>query len=711
MSIHLPHLGAIACNASAIAAAEAMLQLPPAQLYQTFLTGRETEEVAIAARALIDHVLDGGLQQGTAIQAWGSLQERGTLDQLKEELISHTSLIHVYSLRRSDEWRAMFSQAMLPVNRAAGRWLDMVSQVATQPCPHANALLRQRMSLPQDSMAPLRPQEVPSALQSSEVWLVGCFYLALGMYGATYFPEIVATEWAYRWIALQTGRENDVDRADRQARHDRATEVFLAYDASLLALGQDTQGQQASAMRARMRHAARVIAALELRVAIHCAEAATRRSAAPVSARVAELIADVAPMTGKHHQKVKLGGQRLADRFADPTLDAAALVADLEHSPFVRMDATGKCPLLNGLKFGGSMFGVFSDEQHALLTQWIMQLGKGQEPIGHDSSGQAAMSLPSVSAPLTFAPRGLMACDAVPDDQRELFYQLVNIENHPHLLVHAARIVEQGLARARVRQEDPLPGKYTFSRYFDYSASGLTDRMEEIYRNLLVEPYTALREVPPREKVVFQQMTAMLGNLIDGAWLSGVQPNDPGLGGVRGRLHEIYADEMGRGEVAKNHIQLIYDVLESMDVSLPHVKSRDFIDQCELPDSVYPFAIHQLALSLFPRERLPEIVGYNLAIEMFGLGEFRMHEVQKLRHHGFDTCYEEVHLSIDNMATGHARSSLELTIDYLEAVRVQMGEASCQSTWRRVWDGYAYFAQFVEGQRQQPTSRPAELVI
>jgi hypothetical protein len=148
-----------------------------------------------------------------------------------------------------------------------------------------------------------------------------------------------------------------------------------------------------------------------------------------------------------------------------------------------------------------------------------------------------------------------------------------------------------------------------------------------------------------------------------------------------------------------------------MKVSLPHVSSRAFIDQCDIPDSAYPFAIHQLALSLFPRERLPEIVGYNLAIEMFGLGELRMHEVQKLKHHGFDTSYEEVHLSIDNMATGHARSSLELTIAYLEAIRSQMGEDSCQATWRRVWDGYAYFAQFVERPSRQMDSRPAELVI
>lgn len=707
----MPHLHMMVANGDAIAAAKAMLQLPPAELYQKFLIGREDEAVAIAAKALIDHVLEGGLQDGSAIKAWASLEERHTLDALKEEMISHTSLIHVYAQRRSDEWRSMYRQAMLPVTRAAGRWLDSVSQVATQPCPHANAMLRQRMRMPLGSMKSLHPREVPKTLQSDEVWLVGCYYLALGMYGATYFPEIVATEWAYRWIALQRGRDGDSDRIVNQARYDAATEAFLAYDGALLQIGEEVDKPNAAIMRLRMRHAARVIASLEVRVANHCAEAACRRSATPPAVRVAELIAEVAPMTGKHHQKVRVGGQRLADRFADPRMDAAALVADLERSPFVRMDSKGQCPLLNGLKFGGSMFGVFSQEQHALLADWIAQLDAGKGKADPAPPGQPAMSLPPQAAPLAFAPRGLATSDSVPDDQRELFFQLVNIEAHPYLLRHAAHIVDQGLARARGRHDDPLPGKYTFSRYFEYSASALTERMEEIYRNLLVEPYASLPEVPSKEEVVFQQMTAMLGNLIDGAWLAGVQACDPGLGDVRERLYEIYADEMGRGEVPKNHIQLIYAVLQSMNVTLPHVSSRAFIDQCDIPDSAYPFAIHQLALSLFPRERLPEIVGYNLAIEMFGLGELRMHEVQKLRYHGFDSSYEEVHLSIDNMATGHARSSLELTIAYLEAIRSQMGEGSCQTTWRRVWDGYSYFAQFVERPRRQLGSRPAELVI
>jgi hypothetical protein len=161
-------------------------------------------------------------------------------------------------------------------------------------------------------------------------------------------------------------------------------------------------------------------------------------------------------------------------------------------------------------------------------------------------------------------------------------------------------------------------------------------------------------------------------------------------------LASIYADEMGRGDVRKNHITLIVQVLRSMDIDLPHIRDDAFLDQGELPDHLYGFAIHQLCLALFPDSHYPEILGYNLGIEMFGLGEMRLHEMQKLRHHGFDPVYEEAHLSIDNFSAGHARQSAEIIVAYLDDVARTVGADAVPGEWRRIWRGYASFAYFVE---------------
>ena len=145
--------------------------------------------------------------------------------------------------------------------------------------------------------------------------------------------------------------------------------------------------------------------------------------------------------------------------------------------------------------------------------------------------------------------------------------------------------------------------------------------------------------------------------LVDGAWagrtgnLGRYQRRSDGL------LFSVYADEMGLGELRKNHVALIRQVLANLGLVLPHIRDGAFRDQAELPDSTYDYALHQLCLSLFPDTLYNEILGFNLGIELSGLGRQRMHQIQLLRAHGLDASYEEIHLSIDNLSAGHARQA------------------------------------------------------
>jgi hypothetical protein len=144
------------------------------------------------------------------------------------------------------------------------------------------------------------------------------------------------------------------------------------------------------------------------------------------------------------------------------------------------------------------------------------------------------------------------------------------------------------------------------------------------------------------------------------------------------------ADEMGNGDLRKNHITLTHRVLASAGIELPHIRDEAFMEQDELPDDLYGFAIQQLCMCLFPDRFYNEILGYNLAIEMFGSGEMRLHEIQKLRHHGMDTCYEQAHLTIDNFSAGHAKQAADIIVSHLDGVRRTLGDAAVAAEWRRV---------------------------
>src|SRR5260370_22512703 len=101
-------------------------------------------------------------------------------------------------------------------------------------------------------------------------------------------------------------------------------------------------------------------------------------------------------------------------------------------------------------------------------------------------------------------------------------------------------------------------------------------------------------------------------------------------------------------------------------------------------------------MALFPDPYYNEILGYNLAIEMFGLGELRLHEIQKLRHYGFDDCYEQAHLTIDNISAGHSRQAADIIVCYLDEVRRARGDAALPQESRREWRGYPSLAYFFE---------------
>lgn len=220
--------------------------------------------------------------------------------------------------------------------------------------------------------------------------------------------------------------------------------------------------------------------------------------------------------------------------------------------------------------------------------------------------------------------------------------------------------------------------------------------MDRIYWEKLVDRYEPLDEVPSRNEVIDGQKAFALAAMIDGSWAYRIGNVGRFERDSDALLVAIYLDEMGRGDLQKNHITLIHQVLASLGIRLPHIRDEAFIDQDELDDIFHSFSVYQLALAMFPDTFYNEILGYNLGIELFGLGFVRLHEIQKLRHHGFDAAYEVTHLSIDNLSSGHARQSVDAIVSYLDDVRCTVGEAAVQREWRRIWRGYASFAFFIE---------------
>lgn len=697
-----------------------ILSAPPEAILQRFLRDQESEAVLLAARKIIAAFLADtrGTRAGAEAGAGGDADDDGDADADADVIAARVRTVReelAATVRPLAEAGADAHQSVLrqraPLALAAGCWLDMVSQPATQPSVIVNHLFRHHYRLkgegfPQrslhhrrrraleDSGAYLPEIDANDFLRKVEVRpltaLHACFYVALSRLPASFLPEVAGVHYAFFALGL-----DDLLCGTPALLPEPALREALAEYLELTRLGPDGPSQ-----RRRLRRAVQLVLTLEREHAAMLAKLAAWQASLPLDSQVAAIVARHAPFAGRQHRNVRVHGRLLSETFADPDLDVAAFVEELRASRQLRPLRTGGCRLLNAIRFGGPMFGIFDEREAATLKAWVaaVQAGAPPEvelPVNRVGDEQAAQWLAAVTAS---EPGDVRFAEAAPRDDRELFYRLVNIERFPNTLPLARQRAAAGFADGEILFTHGAAGRYTDASYFDYSPEALLARIDSIYWDKLVNPYRPLEEIPDREDVVFGQSTFALGSLVDGAWAHRIG----NLGRFRRRsdalLFAIYADEMGQGDLAKNHVTLIHQVLASLSIRLPHIRDAAFQEQGELPDNYYGFSVHQMCMSFFPDSFYNEILGYNLAVEMFGLGELRMHEIQKLRSHGFDTSYEEVHLSIDNLSAGHSRQAAEVIVSFLDGVERDLGSAAVQDEWRRVWRGYAAFAYFAEHQ-------------
>lgn len=692
-----------------------LLTAPADALFLGLLRNQESEPALLAARCVLAAFLEGERQSAEPPIA---VSADAIAEQVAAVRTRITTNIDAFASAEPQARTAVLRQRA-PLALLSGCWLDNVSQPATQPALIVNRLFVHHFAL-RGQGVPARslPHTRRRMLESHGIYLPNiaatdlsqqtgmrrltalhaAFYLALSRFPASFLPEVVGVHYVFFALGVDDRLLHTEPALDESELRAVLTEYLHL-----------TEGHEDGAMlRQRVLSAVRLVLTLEIEHVEMLGELAARQAGLSLEGRVAEIVERHARYAGRQHGRVRLGDQLLSDVLDDPDFDLATFVSELRGSRHFQPLRAGGCRFLRAIKFGGPMFGVFDESEAAVFKAWAAAIEAG-EPAGqltpnHVGDDRAALWTQRLRGARTDAT--VLTEPVVPND-RVLFYRLVNIEHFANTLSQARQRAERGLDAAEVLFEHGAGGRYTDASWFDYHPDALRDRVDRIYWQKLVEPFRPLTEIPDREAVVFGQKVFGLGSLIDGTWAYRIgnlgryeRPSD-------GMLFSIYADEMGRGDLEKNHITLIHRVLRSMSIELPHIRDEAFLDQDELPDHLYGFAVHQICLALFPDSLYEEILGYNLGIEMFGLGEMRLQEMQKLRRHGFDVGYEEAHLSIDNYSAGHARQSIELIVSYLDDVERQLGTVVRDQQWRRIWRGYASFAYFVEHELVE--RQPAQL--
>ena len=160
--------------------------------------------------------------------------------------------------------------------------------------------------------------------------------------------------------------------------------------------------------------------------------------------------------------------------------------------------------------------------------------------------------------------------------------------------------------------------------------------------------------------------------LVDGAWLYGLLAHwhDPRLTG----LVRTYVEELGEGAPDKNHVLIYRQLLARLDLD-----SNDDLD-----DSLYTQGMIQLALGCNAEDFLPEVMGFNLGFEQLPL--HLLITAYELNELGLDPYYFTLHVTVDNMDSGHAKRAVQAVLG--RQPRVGDVDDVSADFWRRVRRGY-----------------------
>lgn len=393
----------------------------------------------------------------------------------------------------------------------------------------------------------------------------------------------------------------------------------------------------------------------------------------------AKVVTEKALAAKGYHAKVRLEGRALDEWFEDHGHQPEPLLRALENSPLVDTACPYGSRLIKAMDFKGPMFGVFDAQEREAAARWIASpesMASNQTLNG--SSEIETRWRASVAPSRRHRSKGI----------RNLFHLLVAAENSNDLPDEGILLIRRILGRTqRLQQLKILP------KPFRYEPARLDQFLHDRHRAALQAPkrrFFSTHLTREDWRWTFTQLSPAV--LVDGAWLSGVAslPSPPQPWHLE--LIKIHEDELGNGDQAQNHPRIYRRLLESIDIHLPKISDPAFTEDARIHTSAFTFPAYMVAMGWHYAQFEPECLGLNLAIELSGLGSGYQKVITSLRQARIDPLIAELHLSIDNLASGHARRARDAIVLYLEHIARAEGPNGEARAFERIHQGFQSYS-------------------
>ena len=281
---------------------------------------------------------------------------------------------------------------------------------------------------------------------------------------------------------------------------------------------------------------------------------------------------------------------------------------------------------------------------------------------------------------------------------KDMYYKLHNLEEFPEVLPRARNQLIAFFAETLDTALKERPYE-SILRLDNYSREGLTSFMRncDMKVNQQWEDYVARRKkggplelFKDKDEARWWLKQIAPVKYVDGAWLGYINKITLpfALRPVVKNSWQVLSEELGDGDLDKNHAQVYRELMKSVPLDLPAADTADFIQpRLGLNEpAVWKAALAQLLISLIPDEFFPEILGFNMQFEALTLETIKAS--RELKEVDIDPYYFVLHISIDNADSGHTAIAQQTVCMYIEHIHRTKGAAAAQQAWRRVQVGY-----------------------
>ena len=310
-----------------------------------------------------------------------------------------------------------------------------------------------------------------------------------------------------------------------------------------------------------------------------------------------------------------------------------------------------------------------------------------------------------------------------PNLYKRLYHQLHNLEDNSQILPEARDALIALFSEAITEAQSRLGKKGGIFAIEQFDSEALSNFIRTQDDDILarLDEYSARRDngaarelFQTRDEARAWLIQRAPSKLVDGAWLGHIHKASTPfpLRGITKNAWQVLSEELGDGDLSKNHAAIFRQLLQEINAGLPEADSAEFIEKHFLPesadaaaeDNLWKGATAQLLISLFPDEFLPEILGFNMHFECLTWDTVRA--ARELRELRLDDYYFLLHISIDNSDSGHTAMALRVVLDYLEHVRAEHGDTVLQQVWKRVQTGYLLSEKFTVEPAPRATAVP-----